>query len=617
MFGLNKSVRVLSITPILLTVLFLSVFSSASDTPTADGGDYDDSFLMKTYIQDNLDYRSDDFRDFLANYCYNAIECKHVTANQTDLLSLPWGGAIENPRHLPITESQAMHLFSKTRYDSSDRRLEAQNARATYEISFNSSLPLCLDITKNQSSCPDADLLTKNRIKLYFLRDTFVAVPFSGKTWRLNGSQITGASIAREADYNSFMVVGDSFTLRDGTKIILEHIGLDSKNNTFAAFSSTDASHSREIAIKLYPLESKKLGEYELFLWGVTRGALGGTDYATVSVFSNRLFLEQNQKIAGARDWRVEMHSQNVGASEGLSGLVVYDPLSWYYLAAGESFKIIPGIPGFKFGFDGLDLATYDYDQLQFTLNKNATIYIAPGRTLSGDLIQVSSQISNAFYRNASDTNGVSSVFVLANPLSTANDGRVSYVSGTIFYMNSSWVYNNWGNATTVFLNQTSAARSNKLTYFFSPFETAEIRFLDAVNQTSGALHNDNAFIIAVPEGTEDADVSSFVGTSANGDPYWTTIYDQNLRQFVNELGNPSIGVTPFGYEAHDARGYAYGNGIYGAVSSAFAPVSFANQANDYLSYRGSKAWGFGQDSVSVKYAKKLAHALYSLSRGN
>ncbi len=606
------------------------------------------AFQIKTYVNDNLDDQSDNTRSLTTNLMSTFSSSsvtnvtvsgnpKTVTKDNTPILSMSDSGVISNPKGLTIKEDQRVYVSSKTVYDTSSHKLEAQNVRTAYEASFADPIPVCMDTTKTQAGCSTSDLVTKNRVKITFLGDKWVLTPSSSgsATWGVTSGTTTVAGsistigLGKEVDYKSFMVAGDSTTLTDGKKVVLHDItgiGTGSNTQTRATFQVFDATGALIDQTTLYPLETYDKNGVTIFVWDVVGGALGGTNYAEVSLFGSRLILDDGKKISNNGDWIAEIQSQNVSTSEGLQKVVLMDTTSINNMFSGDSVQLIKNIPGLQLTFNGLDLTSDDYDALTFSAQKNATISLASGRTLSGDFMQVSSQKSNAFFQTGmTDTSGVSNVYVLLNPLSTSSDSVYSYLSGTVFYSNSSSLYvaASGGNGTNLYLNATAAAavRTSTLTYYYSSTETSTIRFADDVNASQGMnianginATTPNTFVITVPEGTEDSITTSSVGTVTTGQPYWNFLYDQDLRQFVSTIGTSTIGTNPFGYEANDAAA-ATGDGILGFFWGNFTTPAHANMEANYVSYRGSTAASFGTGSVSVNYAKKIGHGSYVLSK--
>ncbi|MEM4254849.1 MAG: S-layer protein [Candidatus Norongarragalinales archaeon] len=592
------------------------------------------AYQIKSYVNDYVDDQADNVRDttrtlmttFSSQNATNVSVSGNpnaVTPDDTQVLALPSNGAIANPKGLTIKEDQRVYVSANTVYDTSDDRLEGQSARVAYEVSFADPIPVCLDTTKSQATCSQSDLITKNRIKITFLGDTWVLVPSSSgaATWGLNTDATTSIStiaMGKEVDYKSFMVPGDSTTLSDGKKVVLSDItgiGTGTNTQTRVTFQVYDANGGLLDQTTLYPLETYDKNGVVIFVWDVVGGALGGTNYAEVSLFGNRLVIEDGKKVSGQGDWYAEIQTQNVSTSQGLQKVVLMDTTTIANLAPGDSLQLIKNIPGLKLSFSGIDLKDDDYDNLTFTLQKNATISVASGRTISGDFIQVSSTKSNAFYQSGqTDTSGVSSVYVMVSNFANSSTGTQNYYATTIFYQNSTseWVA---GTNASVAGDQLGVnVSTTTLTYYYSSTETATIRFMQALNGTSSTTLNNDAFVIAVPEGTEDSDTSATVADNGGtAQPYWTIIYDQDARQFVSDINSTTIGTNPFGYEANSATD-ATGNFLRGAFNST-GGVSFANVEPKYISYRGSVANGFGTDSVSLKYAKKIGHGVYLLTK--
>ena len=604
------------------------------------------AFQIKSYVNDYVDENTDNVRNttasFMSSFGTQTVtsltfggDPKVITQDHTQILSLPDSGKIANPKGFNIKEEQKVYVSANTVYDTGDHRLEAQSVRVGYETSFSDPIPACLDTTKPMTGCATSDLVTKNRVKITFLGDQWILIPSASGSalWSLttgatttSASSITAIGLGKEVQYNNFMQIGDETVLPDGKKVVLSDIsgiGTGSQIQPLAKFDIYGADGTKLDTSAL----SESTNTYDangvvIFVWKVFSAGFSGSNYVEVSIFANRLVIDQTaQKISGQGNWQGRMQSQNVSSSEGLQKIGLIDPLfNNPGMAAGESVQLIQNVPGLKLTFNGLDLTADDYDTLQFARYTNQSITVKTnGTTLSGDWLVITSDKSNAFFQTGqTDTSGVSIVYVLLNPSSATSDSVTTYNSTAVFYTNSSSVFISSGNIAPVdagaatFANQVN---TNTLTYYHSATDTATIRFVDAINGTGSTTLSNDAFVIAVPEGTEDSDTTSAVGTTTTGQPYWTIIYDQDARQFASDINSTTIGTNPFGYEANSAAD-ATGDLVYGAFNTT-GGVAFANVEAKYVSYRGSLADTYSTSAVTLKYAKKMGHGVYTLSKAS
>ncbi|HLC45850.1 MAG TPA: hypothetical protein VJI67_03175, partial [archaeon] len=191
--------------------------------------------------------------------------------------------------------------------------------------------------------------------------------------------------------------------------------------------------------------------------------------------------------------------------------------------------------------------------------------------------------------------------------------------SATVFYMNASGVYATPGNSTQYNSGNNMLRSSSVLYHTLDGISTnAYLTFAKVVRSNSTTLTSD-AFIVAIPEQTEDNSAVARAGLTQTAQPYWTLLYSTRFRQFVSSLSSTIISSNPFGYEANDAfnTGAATGDPLFGIFpGSGFnQPVSFANAEAEYISFRGSNAVSFGPASVAINYAKKIGHGIYALVR--
>ncbi|MFH1056532.1 MAG: S-layer protein [Candidatus Micrarchaeota archaeon] len=598
------------------------------------------AYEVKTYVSDYLDSSSDTVRNVTAavpSVSNGTIsgDPKLISQDHTQILVMPSSGKISNSKGLNVKQEQRVRLYAKTMYDEGDDRLEGQQTTVLYETTFSDPLPLCWDSTKTQALCPDKDLLTKSRTKISFLGDSWVIIPYSGKTWSLGADGIVGASLGKEVDYKSFMVSGDSTTLPDGKKVVLldiTGIGTGTSTQTRATFQIYAADGSLLDQTSLYPLESYDKNGVVIFLWDAVGGSIGGTDYSEVSLFANKLDLVDGQKISGQGYWKADLVSQAVSSTEGLQKIVLYNDNDIYNLAAGESVQLIKNIPGLKVTFNGLSLKDEDYDPLSFTLRKDYQLTIGAGVTISGDMIQISSTRTNAFQFESGAVN-LDSIFVIVAPnFVNASNSTYNYGAGTIFYRDTSpdnYVNGSTANGTFVAGFNASGSGGSTYTsavnYYPSASDTVQIRFSDNANFTTATRDilqdaytaSNDRFLITVSEPTEDGEVTSTVGSTADSDPYWVIQYDQALRQYVNTIGTTT--VDKIGYEVQTQTGTATGDNLNESIVTATSTtgLSISNKEPKYVSLRGSNFKSISTESVVINYAKKLGYAKYVLGKAS
>lgn len=591
-----------------------TVSGSATLTVETPGVNPALAYDIRTYVNDYLDSNSDTTRNTssaspsVSNGTISG-DSKLVTQDHTQVLTLPSTGKITNPKGLNVKEEQRVRLFSRTEFDTSDDRLESRSLQTLYQITFSDPLPLCWDTTKTQATCADKDLLTKSRTKITFLGEQWVIVPFSGKTWTLGTNGVAGAALGKEVDYQSFMVSGDSTTLPDGKKVVLADItgiGTGTSTQTRATFQIYAADGSLLDQTSLYPLESYDKNGVVIFVWDAVGGSIGGTDYAEVSLFANKLDLSDGQEISGQGDWKVDLVSTMSSSSEALQEIVLYDPITLNDLAAGDSVNMIKNLAGLKVTFNGLDLKDDDYDTMNFKVIQNQTLAInGSGAQLNADFLQITSAKSNAFQFESGAVN-VDNVYVLLSgngAYGTMANNLSQFGPGAIFYQGQDY-FEYSSNSTELSPGATSNWTST-VAYYPSAQDTATIRVFRDGN-TSGDL-----FFIAIPESTEDGETTSSVSMTGNSDPYWILQYDAALRQFVNSVGSTTI--DKIGYEADNVTS----GGLVGSNLNGTSAYSIANQEPKYVSGRGSVFVSVGASSATIKYAKKLGYAHYVVSKGS
>jgi hypothetical protein len=274
-------------------------------------------------------------------------------------------------------------------------------------------------------------------------------------------------------------------------------------------------------------------------------------------------------------------------SSESIAKIQIYNDDDQTYnpngatriLEAGGSIDIIRSIPGFKFNYLGLE--TQPYDGLQFSIVTDYTIQLETNATnatsyVTGDMVKVRSNKSNAFRFFAIANNdawivmdGVATYCVFGGQ----GGGCSSYpVQGNVYIKD-------------IYTGRFTEGTYRQLPYYYS---SVEFSIID-ISTPTGAIPSDTVYI-RIPEITEDN--SGIIAIKASN---WHTdlLYDANLAQFVNVIGNTAM----------DKVGYAFGN-------AAVVPTNDAG----YVTYRGAVVSSVDPYVVSLMYPISIVHGRYSLS---
>lgn len=618
------------------------------------------SYSMNAYVEDRVDSNSDYYRsiDYPFYGPSNFQNARVITADHTNVLSMPNNGLITNNRNLDITEEQKVYVGAYASYDSSSDVVMAKDARAIYEITFNDPLPACWDTTKNFANCGStSNKLDRTHTYINILGDQWVVTGFT-----LSGSgQFTNLYLGKETAYQPFMSIGDTVTAANQLSVKLTDIttfGFGPENQPKATFEIYDESESLIGIAILMPGESYEENGITLYLYDAMAG-VSGTSYAEVSLFSDKLEIGHNKVISGHGNWKAYLNGQTNlavknGESEALQSIMLFDDISTNSLRAGESINLITNSPGLEFKYIGLE--DINKDSLTLNLEKPAQITVGPGVYLTANMVKISSAENDAF-QFESGTVSDSYVYVVAEDTTmttfkygssnggTFTDGntfQAPFVSVTvpvvavdtsfvINYKNQNGIAKTMtatvlsGNtvgigtpeAGDVISDITAASGtgtadyygfypSGSVLYYKSsdstyPYHAAlngsvSYRYSSTESSTISLINKPNALYFAIPELTED-NSGNIATTTTNR--YWEIIYDKTLDQFVNSLGSTTS----------DKIGYQ---------SIVGTPVGTAPlQEGGYISYRGNQFNSISATSANLKYSEKISHAKFVLTTNN
>ncbi|MFH1750588.1 MAG: hypothetical protein ABH863_02825, partial [Candidatus Micrarchaeota archaeon] len=223
-----------------------------------------------------------------------------------------------------------------------------------------------------------------------------------------------------------------------------------------------------------------------------------------------------------------------------------------------------------KFNFLGLESA--DYDSLQFSVIKDLTLTTYEG-TVFGDFIVVSSGLANAFHFSGRTVDEVYVAMNATGPTNQSSNGSNASTgrNGWVYYLDS---------------NGVAVPGNYLLVYYYYRADKRASIFFNFISQ--------NGVAIEVPEKISDLEG----GTDFTHYSNWhlNLLYDKNLRQFVNILGNSQISRI----------GYSYG----------VEPLNYASKEPGYTTYRGTIFNSITPATASISYPVSIVHARYALTLG-
>jgi len=458
------------------------------------------AYVMKSYVEDRVDYQSDSVRDMSTNFngWYADLgNAKKITSDQTQVLSMPNDGKVTNTRNVFVQQKQNIYFGASSVYQ--DDQVESKDVHAVYETTFSDPLPACWETNKVYANCPDNSKLDYTHTKINFLGAQWVVTDFT-----LSGNDFKSISLGKETAYKPFMTIGDEVGAPNGVSVKLVDIsvfGFGGEQQPKVTFKLFDENNVELTTIILQPKGDYSGYGVNLHLYDAMTG-VAGTSSAEVSVFSDVIELTDGAQVPGSTTWSAELFSALNSNSEGLQKIMLYQPSSTITLEKGDSFTIIQNKEGFRITFTGLE--DKPYDSLGFSLNKDMNLPLGSSTYLNSDFIMVNSGKNTAF-SFVGDTINRNSVYVLAkNGNMTYANGTISniaYMAGDVFYQNSDGTFTNTTNGV--------------LDYHYSSSENVTLNF----TSVDGILNK-----VFVPEITED-----YSSTAHNA---WSFVYDAPNRNF-------------------------------------------------------------------------------------
>jgi hypothetical protein len=567
---------------------------------TLPGVSSQSAYNLKAYVDDNWDASADTTRDPGTNWDGDLSSGTvtgspaSVTGDKTALLQ--YGGksyyALKNVGALTIQEEEKVYAFGKQQYYDTDDQVEARQVRVGYEVNFNDPLPYCVDTTKTNAGCATDDTVAKRQVTVKFLGQDWSIVTFS------NGSSGVSLTLGKVDQYNPTMKIGDSVTAANGAKITLQDIGppqgttylpnvafgIVAKDGTDLGLVSVQSGSSKDVTAAGITVKVNDV------VTGVS-----STNFADVSVYSNKIDLQPGQKVGTAYgNWKVRITSSTTtGGGSQVSKIQLYDTTSDWNLKKGESVPIITGATALNLAYQGLDLQDTDYDPLTFTYvtGKSFPMDDSTGRNYT-DAIQITSGKSNAFRPNALH-------------------GAGSAITGTDTIFVGTGLYT--GNGTATGINQWGISNATRCGFFF--YNSSGSTFYD---YTAGPVPyyytSDKYANIAC----------SWVGNVANTTS-WARMqitvpeYNEDSEATSSTAGDAKTNVTNVLFDVDGGNFYTTENST--TISSSGSVWAYnstsPNKEVGYITPRGSVLKSFSSTNAQIWYALKTGHGLLQLTRGS
>ncbi len=429
------------------------------------------AYQMKAYIGGYLNNNAIDDRtdvNHLAGYqvlptaTQSSYSGRKVTNYETPLAYK--GTITDSQGSKTYTEEEKYYFYSNPALDLTPNVITAQNTLMGYEATFTDPIILCTNVTSGASVtdevCANAGSqyqTSKHRVKIKFLGADWVIYGLTGFSYAGSGGT-PAVTLGKEVQYKEFMQIGDEATAPNSIKVVLKDISGMPYGTSYvpaASFDIYDASGN-----KIDTATLQEVGTYEynkngvvIKVWKAFVGT-GGSAYAQVSVFSDKLTLTSSSQVDGGDNmyWQVNIIQGGTTFGASLSRLQLRQTHIPAAMKAGDYVDIIAKPATMRLTYTGIETPT-STDTLTMT-----PYYSAPGNlgqsatdtTTKGNAVNLQSTRSNAFQFGSGGDTSNAAYFVTGNVAGGAVIGQIDYLKNGIYVP-----YNGTGTST---INFTSTA---------------------------------------------------------------------------------------------------------------------------------------------------------------
>ena len=328
------------------------------------------AYQMKSYNEGFLDINTtDDFVDdilnggnILATTSPFASSGRKITSSES---ALAFKGTITDSQvSKSYTEEERYYVYARTQYDASSKTVKARNPQVAYEAIFTNPIQVCTEFSPDDSTCSDTYLTTKHRVKVKLLGADWIIVGMDNfdSTTALGATSVL--TLGKEVAYKEFMQIGDTVTSPAGISAKLKDISAVPTGTAQLLSVSFEISDANGNVIDTTTLNSGGSNEYNkngivIKVFQVFAG-LGQTSYAQVSVFSDKLALQQSSSVSTDNtNWRVNLVGGGTSYGHSLARVQLTRSVS-SDLNKGDGVNFVDKPALMKFSFNGLEDVSYD-----------------------------------------------------------------------------------------------------------------------------------------------------------------------------------------------------------------------------------------------------------------
>lgn len=542
------------------------------------------AYQMKTYIEGFLDANTTDDRvndlsgstTILGTASPFTSGGRKVTASES---ALAFKGTITDSQvSKSYTEEERYYLYAKTQYDASTKSVKAKNPQVAYEAIFTNPIQVCTEFTPDDSTCSDTYKTTKHRLKVKLLGADWIVVGMDNFDSNTALGATSVLTLGKEVSYKEFMQIGDTVTSPSGISAKLKDISAVPTGTAQLLSVSFEVSDANGNVIDTTTLQQD--GEYNkngivIRVFQVFAG-LGQTSYAQVSVFSDKLALQQSSTVnTDNSNWRVNLVGGGTSYGHSLARVQLTRSVA-SDLNKGDSLNFLDKPQLMKFTFNGL--ADVTYDKLLFNTGQQS------------------------FQTSSTDTSTVDLSYILVqssltSPFDFSDSPTAPTNAKEFYYIADGTGAGNASQGTIFFRDPTT---SNFVPYYSTSLANGGVSYTTAVTNV-GLSTGAGAFVYsgqgvgcAVTNGTQISANSSW-DTSG-----WTLGSAAQLQDGVNG----TVRLTPSGavLSAFTANLSVRASGLSSGCNTTALTVSLENYNGTISPGMGTTGVAYFLENNSVKY---------------
>jgi hypothetical protein len=441
-----------------------------------------------------------------------------------------------------VVESQALHLGAHTRYDSSSGySVIADRPRASYDVTFNSPLPMCWNTTNSTADCLSDDRIETNTV-IRLLGADWLVLDYTASV-----NDITSMTLGKVLSSARGMRQGDVLWIGASSQATLTEFSTAGSVRGVPRLASFKVETPAQGAMAAQ-LATGSPVEVSGITMRVNRAYLdsNGTARADVTAMSRVITLTSGLSLDAVtgRYWSANITSTMAGNSSAVRRIFIYSTypnanLNDKFLS-NQSMTIVPGEPAFEFSYLGLVTTNESYDALNLNV-QNGTIQYSEAGAWTGPFVEIVSGVPAAFRYSSGSTTVNRSIIRIALAQFNGTTG-VNAPAGSAFIQNTNGYW---------------LALSSIPAYTYSGSDAAAITLnyssdqcLLCVTEYATGNSGDPRYICALIDpsqgsGGQFADADGSASTTMLGYNETVNSLPSKAMNFVTDRGSRFISVSP------------------------------------------------------------------------